>query len=363
MKASVKIATVLGIPIKVHISFLLILPLFVFVFSINPQPFGFQGITPDILNYALSFLAAILLFACVLLHELAHSYVAMKYGVKISDITLLLIGGVSSMEEIPREPKQEATMAFAGPLVSIVLGVILLAANWIFITIAPVFEQGAIYRLLLILGSINIVLGIFNLIPAFPMDGGRLLRAWYANKMSYIKATEKAANVGKMFAIFMGLIGLLINPWLIIIAFFVYIGASEEAKSTTTTVSLENVKVGDIMSDSIVSVPPSFTVDQLQNFMFEKKHMGYPVMDNDRLMGIVTLTDVRGVSPADRMAMRVEDIMTRKVITLSVDADASDAIKLMSRRNIGRVIVTDNDSIVGVLSRTDLVRALTFLRE
>ncbi|MCS3923947.1 CBS domain-containing protein [Methanosalsum natronophilum] len=353
----------MGIPIKIHISFLLILPLFVFVFSINPYPLGFSEITPNILNYVLSFLTAIFLFICVLLHELAHSYVAMKYGVKISDITLLLIGGVSSMEEVPREPSQEAAMAFAGPLVSIIIGFTLLLLNWILVTLIPSIEGGALYTFLFILGFINVILGIFNLIPAFPMDGGRLLRAWYANKMNYVKATEQAASVGKMFAIFMGLFGLLINPWLIIIALFVYIGASEEAKSTTTSISLENIKAKDIMSENLISVPSSFNLEELQKFMLEKKHMGYLVSENNEFIGVVTLTDVKKIHPTERIAFKVIDIMTPDVITIPSDANASEAIKLMSSKQIGRVFVVEDGSIVGVLSRTDLIRALTFLKE
>lgn len=186
MAWSFKIGTVMGIPIRIHISFLLVLPLFALVFASAPAPYGFQDIQPPLVSYALSLLTTILLFACVLLHELGHSYFAKRFGVKIENITLFLIGGVSSMEEIPHNPSEEARMAFAGPLVSFIIGFALFLFNFAVVLIIAAYETTSIYRMVQLLGSINIVLGLFNLIPAFPMDGGRILRAWFVKRMSYV---------------------------------------------------------------------------------------------------------------------------------------------------------------------------------
>jgi len=185
---------------------------------------------------------AVLLFTCVLLHELGHSYVAKKHGTNIQGITLFLFGGVSSLEDIPRNPKVEFKMALAGPSISLLIGSILIIFYELLKIDIPV--SNPYLRLVWLIGYINIVLFIFNLIPAFPMDGGRVLRAVLAGRMTYIKATRTAANVGKMFAIFMGIFGLIIpgGLWFILIAFFIYIGASEEEKSTQVSVSLEGVK-------------------------------------------------------------------------------------------------------------------------
>ncbi|SES97851.1 Zn-dependent protease (includes SpoIVFB) [Methanococcoides vulcani] len=367
MANSFKIGTIIGIPIKIHITFLLVLPFFTLVFAMNPAPYGFSDVVPVVLRYALSFLTTILLFGCVLLHELGHSYLAKKYGVKITDITLFLIGGVSSMEEIPRDPKQEAKMAFAGPLVSFIIGGSLLLLNFAVAGAVASFADSVIFRLVQMLGAINIVLGMFNLLPAFPMDGGRILRAWFARKMPYIQATHAAAAVGKMFAFLLGMLGLLSNPWnpwLILIAIFVYMGASGEDRSTAVTVTLEKVPVSEVMTKDIVSVEPSLTIDDLTQFMFEKKHMGYPVIEHNTLKGIITFTDVRKVMPLDRYSVLVSDVMTKDIVTIPKEATAADAFKLMVSNNIGRVlVVNENGSVSGILSRTDLMHTMMLLNE
>lgn len=364
MKTSFQIGKIFGIPIKLHITFLFILPVFALVFATNPAPFGFQDQATPLLNYLLSFTTTVLLFFCVLLHELGHSLVAQRYGVEIKDITLMLIGGVSSMEEIPRNPSQELKMAFAGPLVSIIIGFTIFLANFLVASLIASYAVTPIYMMFNILGSINIVLGLFNLLPAFPMDGGRVLRAWYAKRMNYVQATHYAASVGKIFAFLMGIIGLFSNPWLILIAFFVYIGASEEDRSTTVTVTLEKYSVSDVMSPEVTSVSPYMNIEDLLHFMFEHKHMGYPVMEGNYLKGIVTLSDVHKVPSLERAVLQVRDIMTTTVISLTADAKASEAFKLMMSNNIGRVLVVDSTgSVVGILSRTDLMRAMMLSNE
>lgn len=362
MKTSVQIGYVMGIPIRLHISFLLILPIFATVFSIAPEPFGYENVEPP-LQYILGFTTAILLFTSVVLHELGHSYFAKKFGVKISNITLHLFGGVSSMEEIPRDPGQEGKMAFAGPLVSFIIGGTLLLTNFGLLSVLPDFIESYPYRIFFIIGTINIVLGLFNLIPAFPMDGGRILRSWFARRMSYIRATQRAASVGKFFAVFMGLIGLLINPWLILIAFFVYIGASQEAQSTTISITLEQYTVKDIMTTDVKSVSPSMTIQELLDFMFEKKHMGYPVIEGNDLKGVVSFTDARKVMPEERPAFHVSDVMTKDIISTTSDTNASEAFKLISRNNVGRLLVIDDGDLKGIVSRTDLIRTLRFMEE
>lgn len=364
MKSALKIGSVLGIPIRLHITFLLILPIFAYIFAINPYPYGFQEVEPATTKYTLSTLTAILLFSSILLHELAHSYLAKRYGVNIESITLFLFGGVSSMEEIPRDPGQEAKMAFAGPLTSLIIGSICLLVYRNIIAPSPALSDNPVYLVIWILGAMNLVLGIFNLLPAFPMDGGRVLRAFYARRMSYVKATQSAAAVGKFFAILMAIFGILVgNLWFPLIALFIYVGASEEERSTQASISLENILVKDIMTKDVVSVPPSMNVEDLVHFMFEKKHMGYPVIEGGSLKGIVTFTDIQRVSTLDRPVMRVSDIMTRNVISVPSNAQASDALKLVTSKNIGRVLVIDNGSLVGVLSRTDLVRILKLRSE
>jgi Zn-dependent protease/CBS domain-containing protein len=359
MNSSLKIGSVMGIPIKLHITFVLVLPMFAYIFSINPQPFGFAGVEPPTMRYALSAVASILLFASVLLHELAHSYLAKRYGVKIDSITLFLFGGVSAMEEMPKKPGQEAKMAFAGPLTSIIIGSICVSIHIYLISSNPSLSLNPVYLVFWILGSMNLILGIFNLLPAFPMDGGRVLRSLYARKMSYVKATHRAVSVGKFFAILMAIFGIFVgNLWFPLIALFIYVGASEEEQSTQTDVTLGSIRVKDIMTKNVVSVTPSMTVEDLVQFIFEKKHMGYPVMERDNLKGIVTFTDIEQVPYLERPITLISDIMTTNVISVPSNAQASDAMKLIVSKNIGRVMVVDNELLVGILSRTDLVRTL-----
>lgn len=356
MNTSIQIGKIMGIPIKLHISFLLILPVFAWIFAINRPTFGFSDVEPATLRYALSLSAAIMLFTCVLLHELGHSYVAKTHGINIQSITLFLFGGVSAMEEIPRDPKVEFKMALAGPSVSLLIGSIL-------IIIYELFNTGDYYlRLVWIIGIINIILFVFNLLPAFPMDGGRVLRAWLAGRMPYIRATRAAAGLGKMFAIFMGIFGLfVINVWLILIAFFIYIGASEEEKSTEVSIILEGVKIKDIMSKDVATINPNMTAEELVDFMFKYKHMGYPVIEDSQVKGIVTFTDVQKVPKEERKNVKVSQIMTKELITLNEEDDAVNALKLMTINNIGRIIIKKDGQIAGIVSRTDLLRAVQLL--
>ncbi|MDQ1255011.1 MAG: hypothetical protein QG646_4290 [Euryarchaeota archaeon] len=232
MQSSLKIGSIMGIPIKLDTSLLLGIPLYAYFSASNSQPFGFAEVDPSIVRYTLSALSAIFLFTSVLLHELAHSYFAKRYGVNIDSITLLLFGGVASME-IPKKPGQEAKIAFAGPLMSLIIGIICLFTYSYIISPNPTLSQNSVFLIIWILGSMNLVLGIFNLLPAFPMDGGRMLRSLFAMKMSYVKATHSAASIGKFVAILMALYGLYVGDlWLFLIALYVYGSATNEDRST-----------------------------------------------------------------------------------------------------------------------------------
>ncbi len=255
MKWSLRIGTLLGIPIYLHVSFLIILPLFAWFFgfqetSVLGLTLGFGGLDLSSLSpglatavrFLMGVVAATLFFGAVLLHELGHSAVALRYGTRIRAISLMIFGGVSQMEEIPREPGREFNVAIAGPLTSFATGAVAFGILQIPPLGSP--DLAVVGILVSILAFYNLLLGAFNLIPAFPMDGGRVLRSMLARRMSYLNATETAAGVGKAFAIFFGIFGLFFSPWLILIALFVYLGAGEEERLTRMTVTLEGVTVG-----------------------------------------------------------------------------------------------------------------------
>ena len=348
----------MGIPIRLHWTFLLVILYIAWAFaSISQQvlgrTYGLGSIEPVSLRWTYSLVFAIVLFACVALHELGHSYIAHKNGIIIRSITLYFFGGVSAVEEIPRNPRLELQMAFAGPAVSGVIGLI----STLLASLLP--EGGAAGIMLWTLGLMNIILMVFNLIPAFPMDGGRLLRAWFATRMPYIRATRNAAGIGKIFAILMFVLGVFtFNFMLLFVAFFVYVGASEEEKATEIIVSLEGIKVSDIMSAQVRTIGPDMTLRELKELMFREKHRGYPVMSGDEMLGIVTLTDLQSVPDEQLDHITAEKVMARKLYVIAPLEEASTAMKMMNDMQIRRLPVMDNGRLVGIVSREDLVRAL-----
>ena len=373
MKTSIQLGKIIGIPIRLHISFLLILPLFAYAFAtINMPsgewmqshtfglintPIGFGNIGDSLIRYASGTLVTLILFSCVLLHELGHSYVAKKYGIGIKSITLIIFGGIASMEEIPPDPKIESKVAIAGPSVSLAIGL----SFYFVYGILEFFALDIIRISVGILSFYNFILCGFNLLPAFPMDGGRLLRSWLAKRMAYVDATNKAVSIGKTFALIMGMFGLFYGGfWFILIAFFIYIGASEEKKATEVTVALRGVKVRDIMTTDVKAVKPDMSISELVDMMFKEKHMGYPVAEDD-IIGIVAFNDIRQIPAEKRDSTYVSNIMTSEVISVHPDDDAIMALKLLSKHDIGRLIVMEDGIMVGIVSRADLVRSLELL--
>ncbi len=348
MRTSFRIFTAAGIEVRVHLSLLIILVLLIYAFYVSPQPYGFADFQTSV-RLVLSVLAAVLLFAAVLAHEYAHSLVAMRYGVKVRGIMLFIFGGVAMMESIPKTPGEELRISLAGPATSLAIAVISFAASYV-----PLAELSALFRLF---GYFNALLAIFNLLPAFPMDGGRVLRSLLAKRMSYVRATRIAAETGKMLAVFMGITGIFYNPWLILIALFIYIGASEEERLVTIESILGSLKVRDLMTEQIVTVKPDMRVGELIDFMLKFKHLGYPVVENGELVGIVTLKDVINADPG----IEVRNVMTRNVITVTPETSAFEAFKIMSERNIGRLPVVESGRLVGIISRSDLMNATEIL--
>ncbi|MFQ5986311.1 MAG: CBS domain-containing protein [Thermoplasmata archaeon] len=382
MRWSFRIATILGIPVKIHLTFLILLPLFAWIFAF--QNFhvlvfdtafgvlafdtGFGGVDlsflaspiDDAVRWTLGSLAAIFFFASVLFHELVHSYVAIRYGATISGITLIIFGGISEIEDIPRQPAAERNMALAGPATNFLIAGVGYA---VLLVLAPFRTLSTGLEVLTVFFSIlvfyNLILGLFNLIPAFPMDGGRVLRASLARNRSYISATETAATVGKVFAVLFAVVGILTFQFiLILIAAFVYMGAGGEAQLTKLTVALEGVYVDDIMTKEVDTVTSDSTVAELMERIAVERHMGYPVV-NGEVRGLVTFQDAVAVPPDRRDRVRVGDISSKKIVTIEPRAQALDAMKRISDRKIGRLLVMDGGQLVGILTRTDLVRAVS----
>jgi Zn-dependent protease/CBS domain-containing protein len=381
---SYRIGSIFGIPIELDLTFLLILPVFAYV--IGSQVGQWVSILNDVLGsaiepgpltgepiiaFGIGAAAAIGLFACVLLHELGHSVVAMRYDVEISSIKLWLFGGVAQLTHFPDDWKQELYIAIAGPIVSIGLGVGLFLAFRYFPSVGGVAGAAVIF-LLGYLAITNIALAVFNMLPGFPMDGGRVLRAIWARKQSYAVATRRAATVGKAFAFLLGFFALFggagINLYLVAIAFFIYKGASAEAQQTMIRAAFEGVSVDEVMTpvEDLDTVEADASVSALVEQMFRQRHTGFPVIQDDQLVGMVTLEDARDVPDVEREVYTVGEIMSRDLHTIAADADAMDAFSRMQEKGVGRLIVTSGPdgegSFVGLLSRTDLMTALDIIQ-
>jgi Zn-dependent protease/CBS domain-containing protein len=352
MAWSFRIATVRGIPILINITLILIIPLFAFAFAISPPPIGFATV-PN--AYVYGTIAGIMIFVFVLLHELGHSLLALHYGIEVKSITLYLIGGVSAIE-IPKDPKLEFRTALIGPLVSLGLGAVFFALSFAVTATVP-------HLFMLNFAYINLVLGGFNILPAFPMDGGRVFRAWLASREPYLRATHTAVQVGKVFAIGMGIVGLFYSPLLIIIAFFIYIAASDEERQTTITQTLAGIKVRDIMTSEVATVAPSMTITQLIEVMFQSKHASYPVVDSGNLVGVITFTNVHQVPPNRRDDIMVGNVMMRNVAPVTPDAEASDVFVVLAQRRLEAIPVVQGGSVVGIITQKDVTSAMTLLGE
>jgi Zn-dependent protease/CBS domain-containing protein len=378
----IKIGSAFGIPIRLNWTFLLVLPLFAFLIGRDvsviagmiggtlPAEIDVALLEEGYLPWILGFASVVGLFVGVLLHELGHSIVAMRYGYEIDSITLWLLGGLANFADIPDDWRHEFWIAIAGPIVSIGVGVVCYVA----IVATSGLPQdalgiaGGVSAVRFVVGYLavlNVVLAVFNMLPAFPMDGGRVLRALLARNMPHAVATQRAASIGKVFAFMLAVVGLFSNWFLIFLALFIYIAASGEAQQTTLAAAFEDVTVADVMTprSELDVVAEETTVAELMDRMFRERHTGYPVMRGDSLVGMVTLSDAREVKEVERDAYRVEDVMEADVVTVTPETDAMEAIQTMQRNDVGRLPVMDESGeLVGLISRTDLMTAFNVIQ-
>lgn len=279
MSWSYRIFKVAGIEVRVHVTFLLLL-LF----------FGYVSYQAGGTELAVSRIAFILfLFGCVLLHEFGHAIAAKAYGIKTPDITLLPIGGVARLERMPDKPYQELIVALAGPLVNVVIaGVLFLFVGGRLQNISPMAMEGELDLAVQML-LVNIWLVLFNIIPAFPMDGGRVLRALLATRMKYARATQIAASIGQGIAFVFGVIGLIYNPMLIFIAIFIYMGASQEASLAQIREVSKGLPVSSAMVTSFETLDQAATLNDAVMALVRTSQHEFPVMSfGGEFMGLLT---------------------------------------------------------------------------
>ncbi len=349
MKYSFKIGSAWGIPIELHITFVLLIAA-VLVLSLPTDQFY-------------TFFIVLLLFVFVVFHELAHSVVARHYGIKVRKIILYPIGGVSEIEEIPDNPAQEWRMAVAGPLTSLILGFGLLAVG---VAAVPKLFSLTVFisitgNILYDLATINILLGFFNLIPAFPMDGGRVFRAMLAERMKYSDATRYAVTIGRIFGILMIVAGILIPNYflLILVGIFVYIGASEESEQTIISTALAGIRVKDVMQKEIGPVSPEQNLTEALETMFMNRYHDALVQKDGVFQGIVTWDELMKVKQEERNNRTVGE-MQLKQISVRQDESILEAQKIMIREKIGLIPVFDKDQpskVVGIITSEAIASA------
>jgi Zn-dependent protease len=362
MSWSIKLFRVKGIEIRVHLTFILIL-----IWAASRWGVTMKGGTRGALY---GVLVILLLFACVTIHELAHSLTAMRFGVKVRNITLLPIGGISQMEEMPKKPSEELRMSLAGPLSNFVIAAVLLLLSIPFHLQADV----SAVRMSRVLGSVswegllaylitaNIMLGLFNLLPAFPMDGGRVLRSLLAMRMDHAKATAAAAAAGQGLAWVMGLVGVLSGAWtLVIIAVFIYLGAAQEGKMVEVKNVLGELRVRQAMTTKFQAVSPDEPLSGAVDLILHGFQTVFPVLEEGRLAGILTEADLvsalkhQGLEVAVKMAMRTD------VPTADPDGSLFEAQQLMAEQRLRALPVVKGGQVVGLLTPQDVSEAYLFL--
>jgi Zn-dependent protease/predicted transcriptional regulator len=352
MPWSIQVGRIFGIPIRLHLTFLLLIG---WLFSLG---IGRGDLTEPLI--------AVGLFACVLLHELGHSVVALRYGVEVESITLLPIGGLARMARIPKDPRQEFNIAIAGPIVNFVLWPLLLLAHR---AVEPAVTGDAWSQhgfLLWKLADVNLKLGLFNLLPAFPMDGGRILRAALASRMPHAKATGIATSLGQMLAFGLGFMGLFNgHPLWVFIALFLFIGAAEEGARAQTEAFVEGVTVREAMMTQFVSLRRGDGLNRAVELLLAGTQQEFPVVEEGEVVGMLTrqrLLHALAETGPDRY---VSEVMEPASEAVSPDSPLQDVLERMMTKGVTVVPVQSDLGLCGLLTAENtsefvLVRAALF---
>jgi Zn-dependent protease len=360
--SSFQIARIFGIPILIHFTWFIIFGLIVYFLTTGYFPSQYPDL-PETSHLVKGIVTALLLFACVLLHELGHSVVAMRNGVDIVSITLFIFGGVARWKEDPKSAWIEFKIAIAGPITSF-----LLAGGFFAVSRLAVGGQGmaAVTRYLAV---INLILGIFNLVPAFPLDGGRMLRATLWRYTSKVRATRFSSVAGTAFAYLLILGGVfdlvggnLAGLWYILIGWFLKEAASGAYQQVQVDEVLSRVQVKELMVTECTSVPAHVSVeDAVNDYFLRYGYGGFPVESEERLKGLISLAEVRELTREEWPRTSVQSIMTpvNQDSTIDAEVDILEALRKMAASELGRLIVVDDSGeCVGMITHNGILRRL-----
>jgi stage IV sporulation protein FB len=355
MSWSLTLGRIAGTEVKLHVTFVLFL---IWIFGANWAAGGIEQAW-----YSLAFL--ILLFACVVAHEFGHIFAARTYGIATPDVTLLPIGGLARLERIPEEPREELVIAVAGPLVNVVIaGALIIFAGARLDTHMLASIESSRISMIDRLAMVNVFLVLFNLIPAFPMDGGRVLRALLATRMGYVRATEIAAFVGQGFAFALGFIGLFSNVMLIFIALFVYLAASSEAHFVAMRAMSRGVPVGAAMMTQYATLTPQADVEDAVQTLLRTSQSEFPVIDESgRPVGLLSRGDIIRALKERGPHARVEEAMTKELPSISHRRPLEDAFRMLQEKSAPAVLVVDASGRLAGMVTSETVGEMMMLRD
>lgn len=375
---SLQVASIKQIPIKLHFSLILVFFLIAWTLAYGFMP----QYAPDLnqLQYwIMSITGTVILFLSVLIHELSHSIVARSYGIRVKQIMLFIFGGISDIEEEPKDFKKEFKMAIAGPAISLALSGIFAFFWWIttLVNIVSLNDLSAVVLtmikgILFYSSILNLILGIFNLVPAFPMDGGRILRSLlFSRNKNYDKSTRIAVRIGVIMSyVFFGfgiitiLSGSFVSGiWIILIGWFLQNGAQSYIYQYDVMKTLSNIRLEEIMKTNIISVPEDITVNTiLKNYFNIYMKSAFPVTKlNYEIVGIITLKNCLNVPEAQRESTLVKNIMSPKseIKILNIKDTAEKALSVMVKEKQDKIFLCDDNHIIeGVVSKTDIIEAM-----
>jgi Zn-dependent protease/predicted transcriptional regulator len=371
MKTEFKLTTLFHIPISINWSWFIVFGLITFSLAkgtfpaTNPELDGYN-------HWLMAFIAALLFFASLLAHELAHSLVAIKNKLPINGITLFIFGGIAHLNKEPATPRVEFFMALAGPLMSFSLAII-------FYTLSHLLRSwhlpNAAITIVDYLFFLNLGVGIFNLIPGFPLDGGRVLRALLWHFIHDLrKATEIASSLGKGFAYLLigfGLFNLLNNSllqgiWLIFIGLFLQEAADSSYRQVLFKRFLSGTKVADYLTRDVKTVPADINLNDLvDHYFFKHRHAAFPVVEDDQILGLVSLHDIKIVPKEKWATTQAKELVIplQPEMVINERADVLTALPKLAASPVGRLLVIDKNKLIGILSQRDIMRVFEFKTE
>lgn len=368
MKHAWRVGKIAGIEIRIDSSWFVILVLFTWSLSSSYFPGRFPD-WPPLKLWLIGFVTSLLIFVSVLVHELSHSLVAIAQGEKVKSITLFILGGVAQISEEPKQPLQEFFMALVGPLTSLAIGFAALVFAFFMKGVNETLGAVASY-----VGLINIILAVFNLLPGFPMDGGRVLRSliWKASG-DLRKATKIASQIGQGFAfllIFAGILQILRGDlsgfWLIFVGWFLHSASVRGYQQVMVESLLKGVSAKELMTKNFHTIPSTLVVQELVDvYILRRRERVFLVQDEGVLKGIVCLEDVKKIPHEDRTKTTVAEIMTprNKLEAVTPDSDGSDILNSLASKEIHQVPVMDGDEVKGIICRTDVLRFIQLRKD